>query len=59
MCPEVRDTAKETAPAATAGRHSRLEEFLGALLADDQRLIVASNRGPLTFRHEQDQRLAR
>ncbi len=50
MCAEVPDTAKKTGPAAATGRRSRLEEFLGALLADDQRLIVASNRGPLTFR---------
>ena len=35
----------------SAARQGRLREYLDSLLTDGQRLIVASNRGPLTFRH--------
>jgi trehalose 6-phosphate synthase len=37
-------------PVAPAGS-DRLAHYLRTLLGDDQRLVVASNRGPLTFRH--------
>jgi trehalose 6-phosphate synthase len=33
------------------GNRQQLREYLEALLAGDGRLIVVSNRGPLTFRH--------
>lgn len=33
---------------------SPLKRYLNTLLADSQRLIVASNRGPLTFGHDRD-----
>ena len=39
------------ARAADDQRGRRLREYLDTLLPGDQRLIVASNRGPLTFRH--------
>ncbi|HUG48220.1 MAG TPA: trehalose-6-phosphate synthase [Candidatus Limnocylindria bacterium] len=32
-------------------RRTRLREYLGSLLTGDERLIVVSNRGPLTFKH--------
>ena len=31
-------------------RHDRLDHYLGTLLRNGQRIVVASNRGPLTFR---------
>jgi trehalose 6-phosphate synthase len=35
----------------TNERQARLREYLGHLLAPDERLVVVSNRGPLNFRH--------
>jgi trehalose 6-phosphate synthase len=36
----------------TQAQSARLERFLQTLLVEDQRLVVASNRGPLTFSHD-------
>jgi trehalose 6-phosphate synthase len=36
----------------TSDRNPRLAHYLSVLLADQQRLVVASNRGPLTFKHD-------
>ena len=38
--------------APTTDRHARLAHYLRTLLPDEQRLVVASNRGPLTFKHD-------
>jgi trehalose 6-phosphate synthase len=32
-------------------RDAKLAKYLGALVTDDERLVVVSNRGPLSFRH--------
>ncbi len=48
------DTGQHPAAVAdgrTSERPNRLSDYLGTLLEDGQRLVVASNRGPLTFRH--------
>ncbi len=42
--------AAERAAERPAESRRRLAEHLGAILAEDQRLVVVSNRGPLTFR---------
>jgi trehalose 6-phosphate synthase len=39
------------ATAADSGRENRLAHYLRTLLPNGERLVVASNRGPLTFRH--------
>jgi trehalose 6-phosphate synthase len=48
------DTRKRSRPARQAGRvperRTRLQEYLQALLAANDRLVVVSNRGPLTFK---------
>ena len=41
----------DAAVAPTTDRNSRLAHYLRILLHDEQRLVVASNRGPLTFKH--------
>lgn len=35
----------------TTDRHARLAELLATLVGRNERLVVVSNRGPLTFRH--------
>ena len=48
---EANGRAASNRPAPTADRRRRVAQHLDTLLADGQRLVVASNRGPLTFRH--------
>jgi len=54
----TRSPAAEGATAATleraSERRSRMGEHLSHLLRDSERLVVVSNRGPLTFRHGRD-----
>jgi trehalose 6-phosphate synthase len=52
------DTRRRSRPARPTGRvperRTRLQEYLQALLATNDRLIVVSNRGPLTFKQARD-----
>ena len=43
--------APERGPERQPERRSRLRQHLETLLGADERLVVVSNRGPLTFRH--------
>lgn len=42
-----------TAP-SSRDRRASLRQYLDTLLPGDERLLVASNRGPLTFKHQED-----
>jgi len=44
----------EGVPERLPERRTRLREYLGTLLGARERLVVVSNRGPLTFRHGKD-----
>jgi trehalose 6-phosphate synthase len=41
-------------PERREDRRARLQGYLGTLLGSGDRLVVVSNRGPLTFRHARD-----
>jgi trehalose 6-phosphate synthase len=56
-----REASSRAATVVPIDRGTRLDEHLRVLLREDERLIVVSNRGPLSFRHSRsgDWRISR